>query len=79
MAKKDKGVVYPYPSRFGSHRSMLVDTGIKIEDDRQVSCQDEFGVYITEKSRLDNGLTDPARCRLGRLAPLFGGKKSKKD
>lgn len=45
------------PSQFGSHKKMVVrDLG-----DGRVICKDPYGEYITQKSRLDNGLADPAR------------------
>ena len=49
---------YPYPSRFGSHKLMVVN-----ESGDKVICKDEFGEYETEKWRLDNGLADPNRQR----------------
>lgn len=71
--KKEEKVKYTFPSRFGSHKSMLVkDLGEMVE------CQDEFGTYTTLKSRLDNGLSDPARCSTNRLGKLFSGKKEEK-
>ena len=48
--------VYPYPSRYGSHRSMVVSQFGCV-----VVCKDEFGEYETTKDRLDNGLADPKR------------------
>jgi hypothetical protein len=62
---------YPHPTRFGSHASMMV----KDNGDGTVVCADEFGEYITEKIRLDNGSADPNRYQENRLGPLFGGKK----
>lgn len=40
-----------------------------------VVCADEFGEYITEASRLDNGLSDPHRTSQTRLGKLFSGTK----
>ena len=48
---------YPYPSRYGSHSSMLVAEG---EGD-WVVCEDERGKYATEIQKLDNGFHDPWR------------------
>ena len=53
--KKEK---YPYPSRYGSHRSMVVH-----EDGNRVVCEDEYGQYWTTVDRLDNGEADPRRQR----------------
>ena len=50
------------PSFYGSHKSMIVkDLGEK------VVCEDDRGQYETLKSRLDNGLADPARNSAGRF------------
>ncbi len=54
VAVKEK---YPYPSKFGSHKSMVVGLGEQVI----VVCQDELGEYETDKWRLDNGLADPNR------------------
>jgi len=51
VKEKDK---YPYPSRYGSHESMIVATGI-------IVCEDEFGEYDTEEKYIDSGLADPNR------------------
>ncbi len=73
MAKrKDVVPKYTYPSRFGSHASMILK-----EEGDVVTCQDEFGEYTTSRSRIDNGLVDPARCAQNRLGKLFQGKKEK--
>jgi hypothetical protein len=60
-------------SWFGSHADMVVDPSIfasggamaTLKDD-QVFCQDDKGYYITEKCRLDNGMSDPNRYSNGR-------------
>ena len=52
----DKKTVYAFPSRFGSHSSMVIKT---LED--TVICKDEFGEYETKASRLDDGTADPNR------------------
>jgi hypothetical protein len=53
---------YKFPTRFGSHNSMVdVDLTADLAREGLVVCKDEFGWYITEKRRLDNGLADPLR------------------
>lgn len=75
MAKQSgppkKEVKYPYPSRFGSHASMV--TGEPC--DGWCECTDEFGEYETEIIRLDNGEADPNRYAEARLGKLFEGKE----
>jgi hypothetical protein len=66
--------VYPYPSVFGSHKSMAVAEAV----DGMVTCKDNLGEYVTEEYRLDNGEADPNRCAEKRLAPLFNRKKDEK-
>lgn len=62
---------YPYPSVFGSHRSMMVrESG----DGEHCVCEDEFGEYETELRRLDNGSADPNRYRSSRLGKLYASK-----
>ena len=53
---KDKE--YPYPSQYGSHKSMVVDENI---GEAYVACEDEKGLYVTSRSYLDSGLRDPWR------------------
>jgi len=70
MAKELK---YPYPSRFGSHASMVM-LPCDIEESNEqglVTIQDEFGTYQTFVERLDNGLADPNRYVESRLGKLF--------
>ena len=63
FGKKEK---YPYPSRHGSHSSMINEEktneleALHGNSDRVV-LEDEKGFYITEKRRLDTGLADPSR------------------
>lgn len=71
---KDTKATYKYPSRFGSHKSMVVEEN----SDGTVILQDEFGVYTTDATRLDNGLADPKRYDPERLKKLFAGKKEEK-
>ena len=52
----------PYPSEYGSHKSMVIPTPPEIRlESHQVLCQDQLGPYVTEKTRLDNGMADPNR------------------
>ena len=67
MGKKNKKWKAPvkefeslYPSRYGSHASMVVSNA-KPVDDALVICLDEKGAYITEKQRLDTGIADSKR------------------
>ena len=55
-ASKDKE--YPYPSRYGSHTSMVVENK---EGDAWIACNDEKGPYVTSRTHLDSGLMDPYR------------------
>lgn len=52
-----KEEVYPYQSRYGSHRDMV----IKFVSGDKVVCRDELGEYTTDESKLDNNLADPKR------------------
>lgn len=61
MAKYDPAATktkntYAYPSRYGSHQSMVVSI-----NDNVALCKDEYGEYQTELYRLDNGSADPNR------------------
>jgi len=55
--KKKKDDEIKTPSRFGSHASMIISD---LENDLVV-LQDNEGYYVTEKKRLDSGLTDTFR------------------
>ena len=59
---------YKYPTRYGSHASMIDEekTGY-INEENKVVIEDEHGYYITDVSRLDNGLADPKRYNTSRL------------
>jgi len=63
-----KGEVYPFPSRFGSHSSMIVEEHDWSLQPGEVLLEDEYGQYVTTTSRLDNGLNDPNRTN-GNLRP----------
>lgn len=79
MSKKQaKAEVYPYPSRFGSHKSMVIRDGSDYGEPDRVVCQDEYGEYNTFKSRLDTGVADPNRCYEGRLGKLFSRSQKEK-
>ena len=54
---------YLYPTRFGSHSSMIDDekTSELNDEENKVVLLDEHGYYITSKDRLDSGLADPKR------------------
>lgn len=78
MAKKvfikkslhDIGRKITTPSAYGSHASMVVDhKEFKLElNDDEVLCKDDNSYYITKKNRLDNGLADPNRYSMEKLA-----------
>lgn len=67
MGVKNKAKVvqnqYPYPSRYGSHSSMIVkdEKGNEKTIGDLVVLSDENGEYTTSRNKLDNGLTDPSR------------------
>jgi hypothetical protein len=61
-----KSVKIVTPSRYGSHRSMICPREKSKEifvtiPLGKVVCEDEFGLYLTDESRLDNGMADPNR------------------
>lgn len=62
--KEDKTTIKT-PSEFGSHASMVVAEPpakwLVLCGPNDVVCQDQRGFYVTQKSRLDNGLSDPNR------------------
>lgn len=63
---------YPYPTRFGSHASMIDAEGTaRLEKEGIVALMDENGLYVTERSRIDNGLADPNRYAASRLKVLI--------
>jgi len=49
---------YPYPSRYGSHGSMVVENN---EGEPWIVCKDGKGYYVTSRTHLDSGLMDPYR------------------
>lgn len=57
------GSIITTKTHFGSHAEMVVDlskANIKVNPD-EVVCMDDRGYYVTNKSRIDNGLADPNR------------------
>ena len=63
-----KPEAYTYPTRYGSHASMVDEEKTnELNDENKVVIQDEHGYYITDKSRLDSGLADPKRYNTSRL------------
>ena len=59
---------YLYPSRFGSHSSMIdEEKTFELNDENKVVLLDEHGYYITSRDRLDNGISDPRRADGRRL------------
>ena len=53
---------YKYKTRYGSHTDMIDEEKTsELKDEKFVVLQDEHGYYITERTRLDNGLADPKR------------------
>ena len=69
---------YKYPSRFGSHESMVVEDESFELNHGEVVCEDEFGRYKTTRKRLDDGLADPARFVSSRLGKLYEKTTDKK-
>jgi len=68
-------VDYPYPSRYGSHQSMVDATRtVELMLEGWVICTDDNGKYATERKKLDNGLADP-----NRYASKEGRKKIRKQ
>ena len=62
---------YPYPSRFGSHKTMIdVPLTAALGDRTQVVLRDEFEAYTTTRDSLDNGCADPRRYAEDRLTRL---------
>lgn len=58
--------VYPYPSRFGSHSSMIdAEATEKLGDPKRVVLRDEFGLYETDRKSLDNREADVNRHSCG--------------
>ena len=63
-----KQETYDYPTRFGSHSSMIDEEKTEeLKDDQEVVLKDEHGYYTTHKKKLDSGLADPNRYDGNRL------------
>jgi len=71
----EAGNIVTTESWFGSHASMVVEPEeVEPSDELYLAhlhhseavCKDDKGYYITERSRLDNGLSDPNRYSLRR-------------
>ena len=65
MKKKEtkKADIYPYPSTCGSHATMVnAAASEKLTNADLVVCEDANGLYVTEKTRLDDRCADPYRC-----------------
>jgi len=60
--KKDSKREMKYPSDYGSHTSMIDETETaKLKNKSQVALRDDCGIYVTDRSRLNNGMADPNR------------------
>lgn len=67
MAKKEEQK-YKYPSRFGSHTSMVdAKKTEELGQPDKVVCVDEYGDYITMRKKLDSGEIDTARSNGDRI------------
>jgi hypothetical protein len=71
----ETGSIITTKSPYGSHADMVVEPEEVEPSDElylahlhhsEVVCKDDKGYYITERSRLDNGLADPNRYSLRR-------------
>ncbi len=59
---------YKYKTRYGSHADMIDEEKTsELNNENLVVLSDEHGYYITERTRLDNGLADPKRYNGKRL------------
>jgi hypothetical protein len=64
-----KKEAYPYPTRYGSHSSMVdEDKTEELSEDGAVVLKDEHGYYKTYANRIDTGLADPKRYGTSRLS-----------
>ena len=64
VAVKKEKVKYDFPSRFGTHKSMLVG---EPDADGNVTAKDEYGEYRTNMKLVDTGLVDWNRASGKRL------------
>lgn len=70
----EKIAKYGFPSHYGSHKSMTVvptEEEKVILKDNEVVCEDEFGRYITQADRLDNGMHDSNRTDSSRMQGAY--------
>lgn len=75
MAKKEEQK-YKYPSRFGSHTSMVdAKKTEELGQPDKVVCVDEYGDYVTYRNRLDTGGVDQIRADGRRVKYEKGVKK----
>ena len=51
----------------------------KLGNESKVVLKDEFGLYTTDRNRLDNGLSDPNRSATSRLAKMFSHSKKAEE
>jgi hypothetical protein len=59
---------YSYPSRYGSHSSMIDEEKTEeLNSEDEVVLKDEFGFYTTQRKMVDNGLADPKRYQTDRV------------
>ena len=60
--KQSKEEKYPYPTRYGSHASMIDEAQSEDLKDKELAVlTDEHGSYVTLRNRLDSGLADSRR------------------
>ncbi len=74
MAKKQVVSNYPYASRYGTDRSMVLG---EADSNGMVPCGDEYGQYLTHHTYVGSNCMDPNRTDSRRLGKLFAGKKDK--
>ena len=67
---------YLYPSKYGSHSSMINEEETEsLTDKNLVVCQDDVGNYTTSRDRLDTGLADPNRYHSDRFVNFYQKEK----
>jgi regulator of RNase E activity RraA len=65
------GTVVTTKTHFGSHANMVIAISGVMIGENEVICKDDNGYYVTEKTKLDNGLADPNRYTLSKRISLF--------
>lgn len=79
LKMSSKKPVNPYPSSFGSHKSMVNEKeSEELIPYGWVVCEDENGPYATQVEKLDSGLADPNRYYSKRLRILREKRKEDK-